>query len=222
MVGQRTEARGFFEEAIRLDAKSDEAYFQLGLILRGEGHLRKAKEMFLKALVFHPNNANVHNNLGVILLEQKEFQTAAESFRKALEIYPEHINAQYNLGLALWGLGNTKAAIEQYRTVLGVKPNWAVPANSLAWILATDGDDTVRNGEEAVRWALVACQGEGKNNPEFLDTLAVAFARAGRFKEAEHTAMEAVTLSRQTGDEELTKEIEQRRILYKSGKAFVE
>jgi len=222
MVGQRTEARGFFEEAIRLDAKSDEAYFQLGLILRGEGRLRKAKDMFLKALAFHPNNANVHNNLGVILLEQEQFQPAADSFRKALEIYPEHINAQYNLGLALWGLGNTKAAIEQYRRVLCVKPHWAIPANSLAWILATDRDRDLQNGEEAVKWAQMACEGKGRVNPEFLDTLAAALARAGRFEEAEQAAREGVKFARSAGDEELAREIEQRLLLYQSNEAFSE
>ncbi len=222
MVGQRDEARGFFEEAIRLDPRSDEAYFQLGLILRGEGNLKKAKEMFLKALDFHPNNPNVHNNLGVILLEQQKFQEAAGSFYKALEIYPEHINARYNLGLALWGLGNRAAAMNEYRQVLSVKPDWAIPANSLAWILATDRDKGIRNGEEAVKWALVACEGKGRDNPEFLDTLAAAFARTGRFQQAEQTARESLKLARSAGDKDLAKEIEHRLMLYRSGKAFSE
>lgn len=222
MVGQRGEARGFFEEAIRLDPKSDEAYFQLGLILRGEGNLKRAKQMLLKALDFHPNNPNVHNNLGVILLEQQEFQEAAESFYKALEIYPEHINARYNLGLALWGLGKRAEAMGEYRQVLAVKPNWAIPANSLAWILATDRNKKLRNGIEAVRWALKACRNEGGKNPEYLDTLAAAYAEAGRFKDAVQTARKSMDLARSAGDTDLVEEVEKRLLLYKAKKAFTE
>ena len=222
MVGQRVEARGFFEEAIRLDPKSDEAYFQLGLILRGEGRLTKAKQMFLKALGFHPNNPNVHNNLGVILLEQQKFKKAAETFHKALEIYPEHINARYNLGLALWGLGNTAAAMDEYRQVLGVKPHWAIPANSLAWILATDRNKKLRNGIEAVQWALIACKNDGRKNPEYLDTLAAAYAEAGRFEEAVRTARKSLNLARSAGDADLVEEVEKRLLLYKAEKAFTE
>jgi tetratricopeptide (TPR) repeat protein len=135
--------------------------------------------MFQKALAFHPNNANVHNNLGVTLLEMGDFKGAEKALQKALEIYPEHINARYNLGLALWSLGETERAIQEYRNIMKVKPNWAIVANSLAWVLATDQNPENRNGVEALKWAQVACEGEGGKNPEYLDTLAAAYAESG-------------------------------------------
>lgn len=222
MVGQRVEARGFFEEAIRLDPKSDEAYFQLGVILRREGKLNEAKQMFLRALDFHPDNPNVHNNLGVTLLEQRKFREAVEALNKALEIYPEHINARYNLGLALWSLGKTEPAVQEYRKILSVKPNWAIPANSIAWILATDRNKKLRNGDEAVQWALIACKNDGGKNPEYLDTLAAAYAEAGRFEEAVRTARKSLNLARSAGDADLAEEVEKRLQLYKAKKAFIE
>ena len=222
MVGQRKEALEFFEKAIDLDPRSDEAYFQLGVILRREGKLEEAKKMFLRALDFHPDNPNVHNNLGVTLLEQQKFGEAARALNKALEIYPEHVNARYNLGLALWSMGKTVPAIREYRKILGVKPNWATAANSLAWILATDRNNEIRNGMEAVRWARVACKGEGSKNPEYLDTLAAAYAEAGRFEEAARTARESLTFARLAGDEDLAEEVEKRLQLYQNKEPFVE
>jgi len=124
--------------------------------------------------------------------------------------------------MALWASGDSRADVKQYQHVLNMKPTWRVPANSLAWILATDRDESIRNGEKAITWARVACKGKGVYHPEFLDTLAAAFARAGRFKEAEQTALQAATLVRQSGHKGLAKKIEQRRIRCHSGSAFSE
>ena len=222
MTSQLKKSRQFFQKAIDLDPKSDEAYFQLGVISRREGDLPGARKMFLKALDFHPDNANVYNNLGVTLLELGDYAGAEKALEKALEIYPEHINARYNLGLALWSLGKTGRAIKEYRNILNVKPNWAMVANSLAWVLATDENKKYRNGMEALRWAQVACKGEGRKNPEYLDTLAAAYAEAGRYKAAAETVREGLELARASSDAELAEELEQRLRIYESGKAFTE
>ncbi|MCG6881537.1 MAG: tetratricopeptide repeat protein, partial [Deltaproteobacteria bacterium] len=220
MTSQLKESRAFFQKAIELDPKSDEAYFQLGVISRREGNLADAKEMFEKALTFHPENANVYNNLGVTLLEMGDFKGAEKALQKALEIYPEHINARYNLGLALWSLGKTEKAIGEYRSIMKVKPNWAIVANSLAWVLATDQNPKNRNGVEAIKWAKVACRGEGRNNPEFLDTLAAAYAAAGRFGDAVETAKAALDLAVKQSDMALVRELKERLSLYRRGTPF--
>jgi tetratricopeptide (TPR) repeat protein len=222
MVSQSEKAAEYFRKAIELDSKSDKAYFQLGLILRSEGKLRHAERMFLKALNFHPNNPNVHNNLGVTLLEQQKFRQAIKYLKQALESYPEHNNARYNLAMSLWGLGKIPEAVEQYKQILEMKPNWATAANSLAWILATGRNEDIRNGKEAIRWAMVACKGEGRKNPEYLDTLAAAYAEAGRFEQAVRTAKKSIELARSARDENLAQEVEHRLGLYRSNKAFHE
>ncbi len=222
MTSQLKKSRAFFQKAIHLDPKSDEAYFQLGVISRREGDLPESRKMFLKALDFHPDNANVYNNLGVTLLEMGDYKGARKALLKALEIYPEHMNARYNLGLALWSLGKTDRAIREYGNILNVKPNWAMVANSLAWVLATDPNKGNRNGPEALRWALVACKGGGRKKPEYLDTLAAAYARSGRYEAAVETAREGLDLARAASDAELTEELEQRLKMYESGRAFTE
>lgn len=220
MIGQTKDASGFFQKTIELDPKSDEAYFLWGVVLQIEKKLEEAEQMFLKALDLQPENANVLNNLGVALLEQKRFQEAIKYLNKALDIDPEHISARYNLGMSFWGMGRTRDAIEQYSYVLRLKPEWATAANSLAWILATDKNETNRNGREAVRWALIACAHDGRNKAEYLDTLAAAYAEAGRFEEAIRTAEECLTRARETGDLDHVHNVEKRLQLYKTGHAF--
>ena len=52
-------------------------------------------------------------------------------------------------------------------------------------MMATDPDPSVRNGSEAVRLAERAVQLTGAREPTLLDTLAAAYAEAGRFQEAD-------------------------------------
>lgn len=222
MLGETKTAQRFLEDAVKLNPHSDEAYFHLGLILRNEGKLSEAEKMFLRALKLGHNNPNINNNMGVALLEQGRFEEAAVYFRKALNIYPEHLEARYNLGMAFWAEGNIQAAITEYRLVLQAKPKWKRAANSLAWVLATDKQEKNRNGKEALRWALVACQGDGRANPGYLDTLAAAYAEVGDFAKAVKTAEECLRMAVSYGDAALAQEVERRLSLYRSGTAFRE
>lgn len=220
MIGEKEKARQFYEEAIRLDPKSDEAYFQLGVISQSEGKLKDAEALFLKALGFQSHNPNVYNNLGVVLLGQGILDRAIGYLEQALELYPEHLNAVYNLGMALWASGRTSEAVDRYRQALQMKPDWGVAANSLAWILATDKNDQIRNGQEAVRWALVACEGTGAGNPGYLDTLAAAYAEAGQFDNAVQTAQKCIELSEAGKDSAFREEVGRRLRLYQEHQAF--
>jgi tetratricopeptide (TPR) repeat protein len=220
MIGEKMKARQSYEEAIRLNPKCDEAYFQLGVISQSEGKLKDAEALFLRALAFQSHNPNVYNNLGVVLLEQGILDRAIEYLEQAIELYPEHLNAVYNLGMALWASGRTREAVDRYRQVLQMKPDWGVAANSLAWILATDRNDQIRNGEEAVRWARVACEGTGARNPEYLDTLAAAYAEAGQFDYAGQTAQKCIELTDAGKDSAFREEVGLRLRLYQEHKPF--
>jgi HemY protein len=220
MAGQWNRAYRYLLRTIELDSTSDQAYFHLGLILRKENKLKESEEMLLKALEYQPNNTNVLNNLGVILLEQGRYYEAINALNEALDIYPEHINARYNLGMSMWALGKSKEAVSQYRQVLEMKPDWRVAANALAWIYATDQDKNVRNGDEAIKWALVAVRGKEKIYPEYLDTLAAAHAEAGKYEKASQIARQALSLAREDGNKELADNIESRLQIYQSGRPF--
>ena len=164
----------------------------------------------------------MYNNLGVVLLGQGILDRAIGYLEQALELYPEHLNAVYNLGMALWASGRTSEAVDRYRQTLQMKPDWGVAANSLAWILATDRNDQIRNGQEAVRWALVACEGTGAGNPEYLDTLAAAYAEAGQFDNAVQTAQKCIELSDAGKDSAFREEVGRRLRLYQEHEALSE
>jgi hypothetical protein len=72
--------------------------------------------------------------------------------------------------------------------------------NDLAWIFATHPDAAVRNGAEAVRQSERACTLTSRTRPNFVATLAAAYAEAGKFSEAIATAQDAATLAQSIGE----------------------
>ena len=66
--------------------------------------------------------------------------------------------------------------------------------NSLAWILATSENPTLRDGSNAVAFADKAVGAINRKNPAVIDTLAAAYAEAGQFEKAITTEQEAIAL----------------------------
>lgn len=94
--------------------------------------------------------------------------------------------------------------------------------SDLARFLAVHPDAKFRNGAEAVRLAEHAAELLKGQDAQTLDTLAAAYAEAGRFAEATETAKKAISLATATGQKPLAIEIQKRSELYQSGRSFHE
>ena len=79
----------------------------------------------------------------------------------------------------------------------------AVKHADLAWLLATSPDAAQRDGVLAVKLAEDACLQTQYRQPGMVETLAAAYAEAGRFEEAIGAAQLACTLASQSGDQNL-------------------
>ncbi len=137
-------------------------------------------------------------------------RSQARYYREAIRLNPEQANALTNLGLILLFQGRLREAEDHYRQALQVNPDWLVGLNQLALLLATAPDPACRNGAEAVRLAERACALTGRRNPHALDTLAAAYAEAGRFDQAVAAAKAAAALA----DASLADQIHARLQLY--------
>ena len=123
----------------------------------------------------------------------------------------------------LWrSQGRTDKAIEHYNKALSLSPASTLVLNNLAWILATNQNSNLRDGARAVQLAEKASKLSGYKDAVFLDTLAAAYAEAGRFHEAWQTAQKAVELALTEGRAQLAEDIKKRMQLYKAGKVFYE
>ena len=220
--GHIEEAMEHSQKAIQINPNDSEALNNLGAALAATGRFDEAIENYYRAIQIKPGFFKALNNLGLALVAQGRFDEAIENFHKAIQINPNHPNGFLNLGIALAQSGRTKEAAAQFREALKLNPELAVAMNNLAWVLATDADDALRNGVEAVRLAERACELTHYDEPLYLGTLAAAYAEAGRFSEAVTTAEKAEQLATSAGLTAVAAKNRQFLDLYRVGKPYHE
>ncbi len=193
--GAPAEAMAHYHRALALDPNFAEAYNGLGVALADQGRLAEAMACYRRALEVRPLYAKAHDNLGLALCEQGALDEAIVHFQKALEIWPSRAEVHQHLGVALYRTRRTGEALAQWREFLRLRPRDLAMLNQTAWILATAPEASTRSGAEAVALAQQAARLSSGQDPTVLDTLAAAYAEAGRFTEAVETARQAHALA---------------------------
>jgi tetratricopeptide (TPR) repeat protein len=117
--------------------------------------------------------------------------------------------------------GDWDTALANYEDAFALSPKAQGLRNDLAWMLATSADPKVRRPEVAVRLAESLVREAEPPDPNWLDTLAAAYAAAGRFEEAMRTASQAAALAQEQGESELGEQIRARLALYRARRVFV-
>jgi spermidine synthase len=119
------------------------------------------------------------------------------------------------LGEARVARGETREAEAAYRRALALRRDPAV-LNNLAWTLAVlDGSEPA--AREAVALSEESVARLGPRDAEALDTLAAAYAAAGRFPDAQRIAERALALA---PPPELARQIADRLALYRAGRPY--
>ena len=224
MAGRLEEGRRTLLEALALcpDSAAADTYEALAKTLAAQGRFEKAIEACERVLEIEPS----HKRAGPLL---EKFRAAWEARRKALatrrerwKANPDSVEHCLRLANPLYLGSEEKEAIIVLREGLSHNPDSASLANSLAWILATSWNDDVCDGVEAVKWAKIACRGTQEKDLNFLDTLAAAYAEAGRFDDAVAAAERAVDLAKQNGETDRAAGIAARLRLYENWQPYHE
>ena len=168
-----------------------------------------------------PYDSSLRYTLGLALARKGDFRRTNQ-FAYALLLGPDRVEAHLDFGRVLLRLGDAPNGLRHLQEAVRLAPDSPLALNELAWLMATYPDATVRNGPEAVRLAEHACAMTGRRNPELLDTLAAAYAEAGRFPEAVNAAQEAISLARTAGDEAAVHQAENLLGFFQSGHPFRE
>ena len=197
--GDLTRALSEARRALELqpeNARADDLVFTLAR----EFHRAEALAIGRDALAVSPFDPDLHYRVGLAAGEVGNFPIAVPQFGYALLLQPSRAEVESRLHLAVVFAAQSATAPEQLAAITSSAPESPKLLNELAWILATHPDAAVRKGAEAVRLSERACTLTNRTRPNFIATLAAAYAEAGKFSEAIATAQEAATLARSIGE----------------------
>ena len=155
-------------------------------------------------------------------LEVRYWRNSIALFERAVELSGNDKWVYGHLAKALAEAGRVDEAVVYLKEVVQAMPRRANLVNNLAWLLATHKETEFYNPEEAIRLAKRACQLTNYERPGLLDTLAAAYAAAGRFDEAVETAEKALTMAEAMEKKKLAVEFRARLGLYRAGKPYTE
>jgi tetratricopeptide (TPR) repeat protein len=221
LAGQQKwdEAIAEFDAGLRSDPSNADIHFNLGAAYNAKGELGEAAKHYAEACRLRPDDAEARENLGLLLLSQGKANEAMSCFQESVRLQP-NARAHYELALALDASGQGEKAIMEYREAVRLSPTSALYMNDLAWALATNPDEKMRDIKEAVRLAEDACRLSGGREPRFFGTLDAAYAGAGRFEEAITTAGKTRELALAAGQQQIAQKAEERLALYRAGKPY--
>ncbi len=195
-AGRQPEAVQQYQWALRINPNMAMTHDRLANALLLLGRVPEAVQHYEQALRISSALASTQEEPKDALRRLSTGQVAVPRYGQAATDTRDLATTHVHLGNALLLLGNRQEAISHYQQALRIEPDDPEALNNLAWLLATlapaDGGDPVR----AVSLAEQACQLTRDRVAPYLDTLAAAYAAAGRFSDAIAAAEKALELAR--------------------------
>jgi len=155
-------------------------------------------------------------------LQLRHWHDSVSLFEHALEVTEDNHIAHVHLGAAYAERGRLDETARHYREAVRIRPDFEKAVNNLAWLLATAHDPALRDPTYAVSLAERAVALSPAPDPAVLDTLAAAYAAAGRFGDAVQTGQRALREAEATGSPALAEPLRARLALYREQRAYQE
>jgi len=179
--------------------RSFAAHNNMGVLAMQRKDWETAKEHLLKAADLAPDVAQPHVGLGDLFMLQEDLSSAESEYRLAVDSDPQNAAAHASLGHVLAKQKNFAAAIEQYRASLALDRNQPGVVNVLARIRAAQVDPQFRDAKEAVELAELGRDLSSGRTPRPWETLAAAYAEAGRFDDAIASLERCIRVAQEQG-----------------------
>ncbi len=218
--GEYSEARALLGNVVRKSPSHIPAHKLMASVCMKEKDYEGAIDHLRIIVTLDPDNGASARRLGELLLGEGCERQAIKVFLERLEREPDDALAHVRLAQAYEATRQTTAAIAHYKLALELRPDSPEAANNLAWLRATHPDDSLRHGDEALRYAQVACELTGHKDPSYLGTLSAAYAECEQFDKAITTARQAIRLANEAGAVAAAERIEGRLVGFRSQQPY--
>jgi Flp pilus assembly protein TadD len=156
------------------------------------GDLDGAVGDLVAAAALDPASPGILHQRALVHIDREDFENALRDLNEAAEIATEDAAILCARAGVRVRTRRFADAVADYENALPHDGRRGTARNGLAWLLATCSDANVRDGRRAVTLAEDAVEGSKRKNASYLDTLAAAYAEAGRFDDAVRVQQEAL------------------------------
>ena len=187
-------------------------------LMKGGRHAQAEAEMRAAVpLEMVPETAaQVHLQLGSALAAQGRLDEGIASIRRALEIDDDILEADAILGEAYFDKGDHRSSLRHFLRAHARQPAVPFIPRRAAWLLATSTDPSVRDPAKAIELGERAVALGGGTDMVAFETVAAAYAAAGRPADAIIAVDRAIALARASGDASSLATYQQHRAYYGS------
>ena len=210
-----------FQASAKASPEDADALSNLAHVLAVMGKFPEAGDNYQAALKLEPYEADTHRNFAQLLRQEGRNRESIFHYQVALRFKPDN-RTRSEFASLLYQTGNPSAAVGQYRRAIAEEPDNVEALNNLAWLLATTGDDTIRDGITAVSLAEKSCKLSEYKQARMTGTLAAAYAEAGRYTEAVTMGQTTIDLAQSAGDQRTVEISSQLLNLYRSNRPYHE
>jgi tetratricopeptide (TPR) repeat protein len=184
-----------FNRALDLNPNYANAWFNRGELRYAKGNYTEAIDDYNQALRLNPRDAAAYNSRGHARYRIGQFREALDDYNQSVQFDSKNAAAFTNRGDAYMDQGQYERAATDYRTAIQLDSKYGRAYQSAAWLMATCPDERFRDTKKAIEAAEKALQLDGADDYHYLDSLAAAYANAGRYDDAQSTLKQALTMT---------------------------
>lgn len=198
--GQSAEAESEFAKYLKQNPTDVRAWNNFGNVQFLQQKYTAAEASYLQAAKLEPAKADTWMNLANLFLQQNNGPKGLAALERALQLRPDDARLWYQYANICEQFGASSKAVAAFRQVLALEPEQPNALIRLAWRLAVDPDDKVRNGKEALAIAEKMVLQSGGTPGPYAEILAAAKAENGLYKDAIFWAETAKKVYEEGGD----------------------
>ena len=150
--GEYDKAIEAYQQAIKLNPKSESAYNNMGLSYSIKGEYDKAIEAFQQAIKLNPKDDSAYCYMGLSYGGKGKYDKAIETLQEAIKLNPKHDSAYYYMGLSYDNKGEYDKAIEAFQQAIKLNPKYDSAYHNMgySYIGKSDYDRAIEAFKKAI------------------------------------------------------------------------